>query len=276
MKTLIITGSTRGLGYGLADSFLTLGCRVAISGRTQGGRTQGGRTQSSVEQALTKLSSKHSPEQIFGHPCDVTQFEQVQALWDAVKAHFGQIDIWINNAGIAHPQLDFWEHPPERIKAVVETNVVGAMYGSKVALQGMLAQGFGSLYNMEGMGSDGRRVAGLTLYGSTKYGLRYLTDALVEETRGTAVLAGALRPGMVVTDLLTKQFEDRPEDWERAKRIFNILADHVDTVAPWLAQKVLANTKTGVRFAWLTRSKVMMRFLTASFRKRDLFGDMSG
>jgi NADP-dependent 3-hydroxy acid dehydrogenase YdfG len=160
-----------------------------------------------------------------------------------------------------------------QIQAVVETNVAGAMHGAKVALRGLLEQGSGSLYNMEGLGSDGRKVAGLTLYGSTKYSLRYLTDALVEETRDTPVLVGALRPGMVVTDLLTEQYKERPEDWERAKRIFNILADRVETITPWLAQKVLANNKTGVRITWLTGPRIIGRFLAAPFRRRDLFGE---
>jgi hypothetical protein len=78
---------------------------------------------------------------------------------------------------------------------------------------------------------------------------------------------------MVVTDLLTKQYETRPpEDWERATRIFNILADHVEAVAPWLVDKVLKNEKTGVRFKYLTTPKLVGRFLAAPFRKRDLFG----
>ncbi len=261
MKSIVITGSTRGIGYGLADSFLALDCGVTVSGRTLAG----------VEQAVARLSSKHETESAFGHPCDVTRFEQVQALWDAARSRFGKIDIWINNAGIGHSQADFWEHEPEQITAVVETNLVGAMYGARVALGGMLEQGFGSFYNMEGLGSDGRRVEGLTLYASTKAGLRYLTDALVQETQGTPVVVGALRPGMVVTDLLTQQYEERPEDWESAKRIFNILGDRVETVTPWLARKVLANDKTGVRIVWLTRRKSIGRFLTAPFCKRDLF-----
>jgi NAD(P)-dependent dehydrogenase (short-subunit alcohol dehydrogenase family) len=122
--------------------------------------------------------------------------------------------------------MDFWEIPAERIQAVVSTNLIGAMYGSKVALRGMLDQGFGGIYNMEGLGSDGRKVDGLALYGTTKSGLRYLDESLARETKGTPVLMGALSPGMVVTDLVTKQYENRPpEDWESAKRIFNILAD---------------------------------------------------
>ena len=55
--------------------------------------------------------------------------------------------------------------------------------------------------------------------------------------------------------------------------MFNILADKVETVTPWLAQKVLTNKRTGVRFNWLTRGKVMVRFLMAPFRKRDLFAE---
>jgi NAD(P)-dependent dehydrogenase (short-subunit alcohol dehydrogenase family) len=149
--------------------------------------------------------------------------------------------------------------------------LIGAMYGARVALKGMLAQGGGSLYNMEGMGSGGRRVPGLTLYGTTKSGLRYLTDALVEETKETPILVGALRPGMVMTEMVTRQYKDRPEEWERVKRIFSILADRVETVAPWLARRVVDNDRSGVRFAWLSRAKLMFRFLTVPFSKRNLF-----
>lgn len=262
MKTIVITGSTRGIGYGLADSFLARGCSVTISGRTE----------TAVVQAVTQLSSEYESQRVYGHPCDVTQFEQVQSLWDAAQARFGQTDIWINNAGIGHAQMHLWEHSPEQTKAVIETNLVGSMYGSQVALKGMLAQGFGSLYNMEGLGSDGRRVEGLTLYGSTKHALRYLNDALVKETKETPVLVGALQPGMVVTDLLIRQYQDRPEEWEQAKRVFNLLADHVETVTPWFVDKVLGNDRAGVRFQWLSRGKVIGRFLTAPFGKRDLFG----
>jgi NAD(P)-dependent dehydrogenase (short-subunit alcohol dehydrogenase family) len=195
----------------------------------------------------------------------------VQALWDATAAHFGRVDVWINNAGMAHAQTDFWEYEPDLLARVVRTNLLGALYGARVALAGMRAQGFGALYNMEGLGSDGRYIEGLTLYGTTKYGLAYLTDALVKEVKGTPILVGALRPGMVVTDLLIGQYRDRPEEWERAKGIFNLLADRVETVAPWLADRVLANERTGVRFKWLTPVRTMTRFLSAPFHKRDPF-----
>ena len=262
MKTVVITGSTRGIGYGLADAFLDRDCAVVVNGRTG----------QAVGNAVAKLAAKHqAADRVFGHPCDVSDFGQVQSLWDAAKTHFGQVDIWINNAGLGHPQMNFWELTSEQIQAVVCANVLGAMYGSKVALCGMLVQGLGALYNLEGLGSDGRKVQGLSLYGTTKSGLRYLDESLANEVRGTGVLVGVLRPGMVITDLMTKQFEGRPEDWERAKRIFNILADRVETVAPWLAQRVLANDKNGACISWQSTLKVLGRFLAAPFRKRDLF-----
>ena len=263
MKNIVITGSTRGIGYGLADALLDRGCNVTISGRSQ----------TSVDEATGKLAATHGAERVLGYPCDVTDLKAVQRLWDAAKTHWGKIDIWINNAGIAHAQTDLWEQAAEEMAAVVQTNITGAMYGAKVALTGMLEQGSGSLYNMEGLGSDGRKVEGLTVYGTTKQALRYLTDGLVAEVKGTPLLVGGLRPGMVVTDMLTKQYQDRPEEWERAKRIFSILADRVETVAPWFADQILANTKNGARFVWLGRFKVMGRFLMAPFNKRDLFGE---
>lgn len=261
MTTVVLTGSTRGIGYGLSDSFLSRGCSVTISGRSTDG----------IKRAVETLSAKHDHNRIFAHPCDVTEFEQVQSLWESAKAHFGKVDIWINNAGVSNPQADFWLQSPKRMASIVETNVLGAMYGSYVALQGMMEQEFGALYNMEGLGSDGRTMRGLTPYGTSKAGLAYLTRSLVGETKGTPVIVGGIRPGMVVTELITKEYEDRQEEWERFKPILNILAERVETVTPWLADKVLANRRNGVTISWLTRRKALYRFAMAPFRRRRLF-----
>jgi len=136
-KIIVITGSTRGIGFGLADSFLALGCTVVINGRQP----------QAVELAIAKLSSQYGVERILGYPCDVANFSQVQSLWDAAKSHFGRVDIWINNAGISHPRLNFWEQSPDLLETIIQTNILGVMYGSKVALAGMLGQGSGAVYN---------------------------------------------------------------------------------------------------------------------------------
>ncbi len=261
MKSIVITGSTRGIGFGLAKAFLERGCTVTISGRSQ----------KTVEKAMTELAQHFPIEQIHGAPCEVSDFAQTQTLWESAASRFGQVDIWINNAGISHSQDLFWNIPAETFQSVVQTNLIGAMNGSKTAISGMLQQGTGSLFNMEGLGSDGRQVQGLSIYGTTKYGLRYLNNTLIHETKDTVVRVGTLSPGMVVTDLLVGHSERTPEEWEKAKRIFNILADRVETVTPWLADQVLKNTKHGATIAWLTPPKTIWRFLSAPFSRRDLF-----
>ena len=261
MKSVVITGSTRGIGKGLAVSFLELGCAVVINGRNR----------IVVEQVVQELENRYDPDRIAGFAGDVSDYEQVQALWEAACKRFGEVDIWINNAGISHSLDEFWKLDPQVVHSVVETNLTGAMLGSLVALRGMLEQGYGAIYNMEGLGSrGGRMVSGLALYGSTKAGLGYFTEALARETGGTAVLVGALSPGMVLTDMLLDRPARSREDEQRTQRAFSILADRVETVTPWLARKVLENERSAVRIAWLTPSKVMLRFLAAPFHKRRL------
>lgn len=262
MKIVVITGSTRGIGYGLADSFLENGCSVMLSGRTP----------LAVNEAVGNLADKYGNEHLAGHACDVREFAALEGLWKSSVDRFGKVDIWINNAGINHTLVKPWQLPADEVKTILETNLLGVMYGSMVAVGRMIEQGFGAIYNMEGMGSTGRKMEGMTVYGTTKYGLRYFTEALVMETKNTPIVIGAIRPGMVMTDMLLKErFEERPEDLERTKRAFNILADRVDTVAPWLVNRILANEKTGVEISWLTTWKIIGRFLTAPFKKRDLF-----
>jgi NAD(P)-dependent dehydrogenase (short-subunit alcohol dehydrogenase family) len=261
MKSIVITGSTSGIGLGLADSFLSLDCSVTISGHSK----------ANLDKAHALLAAKYGHSRLLANICDVTAYNQVQALWDAAKVKFGKTDIWINNAGVGHPEINIWDYSPDLINRVVNTNIIGAIYGSVVALKGMLEQGFGGIYNMEGLGSSGPIIRGVALYGISKSALSYLTKTMVKETQGTPILVGGLRPGMVATKLITEQYEGYPEEWERSKRIFNILSDLVETISPWMAKKVLSNRKNGANIVWLTRFKIMGRFITAPLNKRKIF-----
>jgi NAD(P)-dependent dehydrogenase (short-subunit alcohol dehydrogenase family) len=260
-KSVVITGSTRGIGNNLAAGFLERGCAVTVNGRT----TQ------AVNETITKLAARYSRELIFGVACDVTEYLQVEKLWEETIAHFGRIDCWINNAGTATPMMKFWELTPDQYAHVVETNILGTMYGSRVALTGMLAQGHGSLYNLEGFGAKGRSMRGMTLYGSTKASVHFINRSLAEEVEGTPVIIGAIAPGMVITDMITDQFKGREQEFEKSKRILNIIAERVETVAPVLVDKILANKKNGVTIAYSSSIGILMKFLLAPFRKRDLF-----
>jgi NAD(P)-dependent dehydrogenase (short-subunit alcohol dehydrogenase family) len=265
LKTIVITGSSKGIGFGLAENFLRLEHRVVLNGRRK----------DSLEIAYKTLAEHYPSERIARFPADMGEFNQALDLWGFAVDRFESVDIWINNAGVAQSQSAFWELEPELIQDLVQTNIIGAMYGARVALAGFRKQGWGAFYNMEGLGSDGRRVDGLTLYGTSKRALNYLTNNLAAEVKDSEIIVGALSPGMVLTDLILKRYRGRPpEEWESARRIFNILADQVETVTPYLAEEVLKNKKNGVRIQWLNSRKVFWRFLTAGVSKRDLFKDL--
>ncbi|GAA5071057.1 SDR family oxidoreductase [Nocardia iowensis] len=253
MSTVVVTGGTRGIGLGVARALLARGHRVAVCG-------------TDVER-IEKMRAE-LPETALVAPADVTDRDQVQALWDAASERFGRIDVWINNAGISHARAPLWELPAAQARKVLETNLLGAINGSAVAIAGMSTTG-GHVWNMEGLGSDGRIVSGLATYGASKRAVTYLTEALAKEVP-TGVSVGLLSPGMVVTDLLTHGYAD-PAELAEARKVFNILADRVETVAPWLAERAVSRTRNGAHVRWLSTPKVAGRFLMAPFRHRDLF-----
>ncbi len=263
MQTILTTGSTRGIGKGLAQEFLELGHQVVVTGRTD----------AAVRAATAELGH---PDRVLGVVCDVRDLASVQAAWDAGVARFGRIDVWINNAAVATDRVMLADLPADQIQATVDTNLLGTLYGCRVAIAGMRGQpGGGKVYTFEGFGSDGMTSVGLAVYGSTKSALRYLTAALAKECAGTPVIVGTLSPGIVATDLLLYSSKGRdPAEWAKSRRMLNILGDTVETVTPFLARGALANTKQGGRVAWLTPAKAAGRFATSLFRKRDIMSEL--
>ncbi len=256
---MVITGSTRGIGYGLALEFARLGHQVTVSGRTP----------QAVSTAVSSLSALYPSANLQGEACDMTRIEEVQKLWQTAATRFGKVDIWINNAGQGNPRQPFQHLAPEQVQQVVQTNLLGMMYGSQVALQGMEKQGFGQIYNMEGQGSNGNIRPGLILYGTTKIALTCFTRGLIKENVTGPVQINYLSPGMVISDLLLQNLKSA-ENPERVRRFFNHFADPVETVTPYLVEQILANKKHGRRIAWLTPTKILWRFATLPFSHREL------
>jgi NAD(P)-dependent dehydrogenase (short-subunit alcohol dehydrogenase family) len=264
---VVITGGARGIGYGLAKAFLARGASVVISGRAL----------ASVDAAVAALEADSRAKgdaagnkgKILGAACDVRDYDSVRRLWDFSEGAFGKVDIWINNAGLGQPQTDIEGLDTSLIKDIFATNCAGALFGSKVALMGMKKRGSGAIYNMEGLGSKGGLIRGMTAYGASKRALAYITDSLAKEAAGTGLIVGALMPGMTVTDLITKEYEGKPEEWAKVRKIFNILSDTVDTIAPWLVDRMLKNRRNGARIVWLTGGKAAWRFLSSPFVKRS-------
>lgn len=264
MKTVVITGSTRGIGLGLAGQFLEQGCRVVVSSRHQ----------DDVDNTIVALADAYGAEQVSGWRCDITKTEDLQGLWDFAQERFGTVDIWINNAGMSVSRKAFWLLDNSSIERIVTTNLTGMLLANKIVLKGMVKQNHGQIWNMEGFGSDGMTQIGMTAYGSTKCAVNYLNKSLKKEVAATQVQVCTLSPGIVVTDLLTGDYDLQSEEWQKTKKIFNILADTVDTVAPYLVKGILNSNHNGAKVAWLTNRKAAFRFMTAMFNKRDLFTEI--
>jgi NAD(P)-dependent dehydrogenase (short-subunit alcohol dehydrogenase family) len=252
MKTVVITGSTRGIGFSLAKAFLRHDCRVVISGRNK----------KSVNAALKKLAEEFPSGQTAGIPCDVKDYQQVQALWDQAAEQYGPIDIWINNAGISNQQNPPWEVPSEELRNVVETNLLGELFGTKAAISGFQKQGYGALYNMEGMGArNNRTVKGLSIYGASKAAIGYFNQAAAAENETPNILICALQPGMILTDMVMNQYESRPEEWLKVEGILRMISSDVDETASWLVEKILANKKNGIRIQYGGTLRILGRMI---------------
>jgi len=264
MGAIVVTGSTRGIGFGLADAFLARGCSVIIAGRTD----------RAVDEAVRSLSSKHEATRIAGAACDVTRAADLERLWCTATDRFGEVDVWINNAGTCNAARAFVELSAEEVQSVVDTNLRGTMLGSQVALRGMSRQRHGKLFNMEGWGSRGEWSQGLTPYCTTKRALRYFTDALVKEARDEPVQIGTLSPGMVATDLLVSSWQQgAPENWRKMRWLFHFVIDPPEPVCAYLVDKVLANRRSGAHYTWMTPWRLAIRFVQPRYwRRRPVAG----
>jgi len=262
MKNIVITGSTKGIGLGLAKEFIKSECNVVISGRNK----------DRLERELAGLKGAFGEGRAFGQACDVSDYVQLSNLWKTAVKNLGTVDVWINNAGIDNSILPYWDLDSAEIAPVVNTNLTGSMYGAHVALRGMIAQGHGQIYNVDGYGSNDMLRTGFTVYGSTKRAIRYFTESLTQETDVQPVQIGTISPGMVLTDFMIDGLRKLPKDQQEAiKAIYNVLADSIETVTPFLVKEVLKNTESGAKISWLTEDKVQERFNSDEYICRDLF-----
>lgn len=264
MVNVVITGSTKGVGRGLANEFARRGHNVVVCSRKQ----------ADVDAAVNEINALGGG-QATGAVCDITDKNALQALWDHAAATFGRVDIWINNAGRAIGRRLAHELPEDEIDIMIGGNLKGTLLASQVAICGFRAQGGGALYNVLGGSYDGKRLTpGMSVYSSTKAGIYLFTEYLKEENKDQNIIVGTISPGMLISDnWFTEQKELSAEEWEAVKPTLNVLCDHVETATPWLVEQVLANDEHGKHIAWLTGGKIAKRFFAAKVlgKKRDLF-----
>ncbi len=226
-KVAVVTGSSRGLGLAIARAYAREGAAVVISSRSAG----------AAEAAAAELRAQGSRAAAIG--CDVAEREQVEALAEFAVSSFGRLDIWVNNAALSSTYGPTAAIDPEEFERVTRANIFGTYYGSRAALERFLPQGSGKLINMGGRGS--KRPAPLqNAYGSSKIWIRWFTQALAEETKGSGVEVHLLNPGLMFTDLVgdvkaIAGFEEKMKPFVTVLRMWGKPPEVAAEKAVWLA-----------------------------------------
>lgn len=268
MKSVVITGSARGLGYNMAVNFRKHGYNIVLSDLKE----------DNLKEAKKNLLNIEGEGSVSYITCNVSDSNDIQKLMDFAVKEYKEVDIWINNAGVNQPDKAIWELEDKSINTLIDVDLKGTIYGSKIAAIQMIKQRHGAIYNVEGYGSNDAHQLGLNMYGTSKRAVTYFTESLAQEldVKNTGVIAGKLSPGIMITPFTTHSLgEDKIDLPAKTKKVYNILGDTPDVVAKFLVDRMVVNNKNNAKINWLTNSKAFFRFMTAGFNKRDFFSEDS-
>lgn len=183
-RVALVTGSTRGIGRAIAEALAWSGARVAVVGREEG----------RAAAAASQIGNEAR-----GFTCDVGDVKSVTSLVAAVEENMGGVDILVNNAGLTRDNILF------RIKdddwdAVIDANLRGAFVAIRAASRGMMKRRWGRIVNIASVvGLVGNK--GQANYAASKAGLIGLTKSVAKELASRNVLANAVAPGLIETDM---------------------------------------------------------------------------
>jgi 3-hydroxybutyrate dehydrogenase len=196
-KTAIVTGSTSGIGLGLAEALAGAGMNVMLNGFGDA---------IVIGDIQQRLTAKYGVQCSY-HPADMTKPAEIAELAAATRARFGQIDVVVNNAGIQHVAAveDF---PPEKWDAIIAINLSSAFHLIRLTVAEMKARQWGRIINLA---SAHALVASpfKSAYVAAKHGLLGLTKTVALETAQHGVTVNAICPAYVKTPLVEKQIPDQ-------------------------------------------------------------------
>ncbi len=195
-RTAVITGSTSGIGLGIAEGLATAGMNIVLNG---------------LEPAEQFEPERQRIEEVVGsrviyHPANLMQPEQVRGLIAAAEKDFGHVDVLVNNAGIQFVS-PIEEFSDERWEAVISLNLSAAFYAIKAVVPAMKAQGWGRIINIasaHGLVASPFKAA----YVAAKHGIMGLTKTVALEVAEQGITVNAISPGYVWTPLVEKQIPD--------------------------------------------------------------------
>ena len=196
-KTALVTGSTSGIGLGLARSLAEQGANIVFNGF---GDAQ------QIEKLYTDVGSEFGVQTAY-HNADMSKPHEIEAMMAFAAEKFGGVDILVNNAGIQHvANVD--EFPVEKWDAILAINLSSAFHTTRLALPGMKQKNWGRIINLASVhGLVGS--AGKSAYVAAKHGLVGFTKVTALENAHTGVTCNAICPGWVLTPLVQKQVDDR-------------------------------------------------------------------
>ncbi len=196
-RVALVTGSTSGIGLGVAKALAAAGVKVMMNGR---------RAEADAREPLGEVAHVATSEVAYT-AADLAKPEDIGRLMSEVEARFGALDILVNNAGVQHvAPLD--EFPPEKWDMIIALNLSAAFHTTRAALGGMKARGWGRIINISsahGLVASPFKAA----YVAAKHGLNGLTKVTALETAEAGVTCNAICPGYVWTPLVAKQIDDQ-------------------------------------------------------------------
>ncbi len=190
-KTALVTGSTSGIGLGLAKALAAQGANLVMNGFGE------------VDAAVAQV--KALGVQVSYHGADMSKPHEIEAMVRHAETTFGSVDVLVNNAGIQHVAR-VENFPPERWDAVIAINLSSAFHASRFALPGMQARNWGRILNIasvHGLVASAEKSA----YVAAKHGLVGLTKVTALENATSGVTCNAICPGWVLTPLVQKQVD---------------------------------------------------------------------
>ena len=182
-RVALITGGGRGIGRAIARAYAAEGARLALVSRT-----------ASELEETARLVGEESGAEAITLLADVSQRPQVEDAVARTLAHYGAIDVLVNNAGNIGPVNTAWNCDPDDWASTIAIHLMGVFYGCHAVLPAMLARGRGRIVNMSGVGGPNT-----TAYDAAKTAIVNLTENLALELKDTPITVNAISPGSIHT-----------------------------------------------------------------------------
>jgi 2-dehydro-3-deoxy-L-rhamnonate dehydrogenase (NAD+) len=191
-RVAIVTGAAQGIGLAVTNRILASGGKVAIWDR---------------DQDLLGKTVAALGDRVHGFTVDIADLAAVEAATKATIAHFGKIDILVNNAAIVGPNANTWEYPPEAFRDVINVGLIGTFYCCRAVVPHMIAANYGRIVNVSSVaGKEGNPKA--PAYSSMKAAVMGLTKSLGKELAGYNIGVNCVTPAVAKTTLALSQAPD--------------------------------------------------------------------